>query len=70
VADLVGPEVAVDEEQVSGLLFPWGDAQAIAGGQPVALGSRGAGVLMPMRAYAAWVKLEQSQALGPVAPKT
>src|SRR5829696_4796941 len=38
VADLVGAEVAVPEQQVAGSLVAWRDAGSVAGGEPVALG--------------------------------
>ena len=66
--DLVGSEVGVPEDQVAWFLLAGLDAGAVTGGKPGALRRGGAGILTPIWAWPAWVKLEQSQVVGPAAP--
>jgi hypothetical protein len=68
VPDLVGSQVGVPKDQISWSLLARRDSDAVPGGQPAALCGGKTGIRMPICAKAAWVKLEQSQTLGPVAP--
>jgi hypothetical protein len=68
VPNLVGSEVGVPEDQVAWSLLPGRIRMPFPAASQLRCAEASRGIRMPICAYAAWVKLEQSQTFGPVAP--